>query len=114
MHGYIAPAGPFCLQPASMVTATGEPGNQMSDSEKTFFTIYPNPATVGFFLEIKNPGELSDVKVEMYGSLGERLLKTTLAGSSKYYLNLSGNPAGIYFIRVVSGKNAGTGKIIKQ
>jgi hypothetical protein len=114
MHGYIAPAGPFCMQPASMVTATGEPGNQMSDSEKTFFTIYPNPTTEGFFLEIKNPGELSDVKVEMYGSLGERLLKTTLAGSSKYYLNLSGNPAGIYFIRVVSGKNAGTGKIIKQ
>ena len=58
--------------------------------------------------------EASEVKVEMYGIYGERLLNEELEGMRKYDFSLAGKPNGIYFIRVVTGKFAGTGKIIKQ
>ena len=44
---------------------------------------------------------------------GERMLSEVRHGRLKYNFNLTGKPEGIYFVRVVAGKNAGTQKVIR-
>ncbi|MCX6277788.1 MAG: T9SS type A sorting domain-containing protein, partial [Bacteroidetes bacterium] len=116
--GTIAQSGPFCssvkiaevgiLPDTDFVEGTISPSNDM------FFKVYPNPTTSNFSLELKDLEESAWIKVEIYGMLGERLLSKYLQGQRKYDFSLEGKPNGIYFIRVVSGNFAGTGKIIKQ
>ena len=115
MNGYIDIDGPWCdTKAATIVTVPGREDEISPVTDKSFFTIYPNPTTGGFSLELKDMEEASEVKVEMYGIYGERLLNEELEGMRKYDFSLAGKPNGIYFIRVVTGKFAGTGKIIKQ
>ena len=115
LHGYIASGGPWCgAKSATIAEVSEEEPESFPVPEKSFFSIYPNPTTGGFFLELKGIEETAELKVEMYDMLGERVLTTELQGQMKYNLSLTGKPVGVYFIRVVSGKLAGTGKIIKQ
>jgi hypothetical protein len=115
LNGYVAAGGPWCgAKSASIVAVPLEEPVPVPVSEKSFFSIYPNPTTGGFSLELKSIEETAELKVEMYGMLGERVFSGELQGQRKYNLSLEGKPNGVYFIRVVSGKLAGTGKIIKQ
>jgi hypothetical protein len=45
---------------------------------------------------------------------GDKVLSATLAGARKHDLSLSGKPAGIYLIQVISGKSSATTRIIKR
>ncbi len=115
LHGYIDPEGPFCYQvvpPAGKVLSGY--GVTATEGEKSFFTVYPNPTTGGFSLELRGVEERARLRVEMYGMHGERIFSENLSGKLKYDLSLDGKPNGVYFIRVVTGKLTGTGKIIKQ
>ena len=114
-HAYIAPTGPWCgTKSASIMAVPQTEPDPYPVQEKSFFTVYPNPTTGGFSLELKGLEETAELKVEMYGMLGDRVFSAALHGQRKYDLTLDGKPVGVYFIRVVSGKLAGTGKIIKQ
>ncbi len=115
LHGSINPGGPWCsMKEATMITVPdGEPETPAA-GEKSFFTVYPNPTSGQFTLELKNIEESATVRVEIYGLYGERLQSADLSGQMKYNLSLAGKPIGVYFLRVVSGNLAGTGKIIKQ
>ncbi len=115
LHGYVAPNGPWCGTKTASIVAVPERESETSPvTEKSFFTIYPNPTTGGFSLELKGFDETAVLRFELYGMRGERVLSEEMKGQRKYYFSLTGKPVGIYFIRVVSGKFAGTGKIIKQ
>jgi uncharacterized repeat protein (TIGR01451 family) len=115
MNGYIASGGPWCgAKSASIMAVPQLEPEPYPVTEKSFFSIYPNPTTGGFFLEIKGMEETAGLKVEMYGMLGDRVFSASLQGQRRYDLTLEGKPVGVYFIRVVSGKLAGTEKIIKQ
>ena len=115
MKGYIDIDGPLCdTKAAAIVTAPLGETEIYPVTDKSFFKIYPNPTTGGFSLELKGLDATAELKVEMYGMHGERLLTEYLKGKSKYDFTLDGNPNGVYFIRVITGENAGTGKIIKQ
>jgi hypothetical protein len=113
--GRIAPEGPYCggAMPA-LPAAVAEQDEAPVSLGKAFFSIYPNPTTGGFSLELTGPDKTADIRVDMYGMYGERLLSATLKGQTKYDFSLAGKPVGVYFIRVVTGKHAGTGKIIRQ
>jgi len=52
--------------------------------------------------------------VEIYGIWGEKILSAVLNGDNKHEFSLSGKRSGIYFIRVTSGDNDETLKLIKQ
>ncbi len=115
MQGYITLTGSYCgAKSASFVTVPDEVQTLSPVAEKSFFTIYPNPTTGGFSLEPKGIAETAELRVEMYGMHGEKIVSAKLNGQMKYDLSLTGKPAGVYFIRVVTGKLAGTGKIIKK
>jgi hypothetical protein len=116
MWGYIAPTGPWCPdRPVSMVDVPPEIDIQNSPvTEKSFFMVYPNPTTGGFSLELKGIDKTMELRIEIYGMQGEQVFSKDVHGQIKYDFSLSEKPAGVYFIRVVSGKYAGTSKIIKQ
>ncbi|MCX6267403.1 MAG: T9SS type A sorting domain-containing protein [Bacteroidetes bacterium] len=115
LHGFIRPAGPYCGAKAASFTAVpaGEP-EIYSVAEKSFFKVYPNPTTGSFSLELTSIEQSAELRVEIYGMHGERVLSAELRGQRKYELSLAGKPVGVYFIRVVIGKFTGTLKIVKH
>ncbi len=111
MLGYIAPAGPFCIAPSIPAVAKVEEEIPRS-IVKSLFKVYPNPTTGNFFLELAS--DAYRVNVDLYGMWGEKVLSALLNGERKHEFSLSDRPVGVYFIRVISGDNAETLKIIKQ
>lgn len=91
-------------------------GNELPQisSEQSSFLIYPNPTTGNFTLELKEGTPDDHVTVEIIGMRGEKVVTKILEGISKQEFSLSEQPVGLYFIRVISGRITGSGKIIKQ
>ncbi|MCX6305009.1 MAG: GEVED domain-containing protein [Bacteroidetes bacterium] len=115
MNGFIASGGPWCGEKSASIVAAPEGSTELDPVPvKALFIVYPNPTTGGFSLEFTGIGETEEVSVEMYGMHGDRVYAAALKGMKKYDLSLAGKPAGVYFIRVISGKVAGTAKIIRQ
>ena len=117
-HGYIAPAGPFCWNPSYL------PGSAVGQEEinasmpsvfvENLFRVYPNPTTGSFTLELKNHDETGKISVEIYNMTGEKVQSSEFSGEQKHDFSLSGNPTGIYLIKVASEKNVGISRIIRQ
>jgi len=69
--------------------------------------VYPNP--VKGILNI-NPGpEVIEFDINVYDSLGQRVISTVSSNS----LDLTGQPCGIYFVVIRAGNKTHRGKIIK-
>ncbi|MDP1622808.1 MAG: T9SS type A sorting domain-containing protein [Bacteroidales bacterium] len=115
MVGYIAPGGPYCGDMAPSMVSVG-PGEDQTPytSSQSFFRVYPNPTTGPFTLAIKGDFKTEKANVEIYGMRGEKVFNQEITGQEKHELSLSGNPVGIYFIRVISGSRTETVKIIRQ
>ena len=116
LHAYITTTGAYCcgtippVKSGEMVESTVIP----AIGDKSFFKVYPNPTTGTFTLELNGVAESSKVSVEVYGILGEKILKTDLYGSKQHVFDLSGRQHGVYLIRVMTGDETGLTKIIKQ
>ena len=115
MHGYITTTGQYCGTKAPLVPATLSDGKQSEIPEtKVSFTVYPNPSSGNFTLELRGDFQTEKVQVDVYGILGEKVLTATINGERKHEFSLSARPSGVYFIRVISGDKSETAKIIKQ
>ena len=113
MNGYIAPDGPWCVAPTIVTVITGKE-DALSQPEPSFFKVFPNPTNGIFSLEVPGLAGSEKIRVEIYGMKGEKVLSTVLAGERDHQFSLSGSAAGIYLLQVVSEKNSGTARIIKQ
>jgi hypothetical protein len=115
MHGYIAPAGPYCGGlPPSMVTAVeGENENRVVSTAASC-SIYPNPVTETFTLEIFDKAPQTSVLTEIYSMSGVKVLHEAWTNQTKHLFSLSGMPPGLYLMRVTTGKLTETIRIIKQ
>ncbi len=77
-------------------------------------TMYPNPASNTVFINLKNIGT-SNISIALFNSLGQRLhyiSEAEMAGKTQGVLNVSGYATGIYFVKIKSGKNTATKKLI--
>ncbi|MDP1622363.1 MAG: T9SS type A sorting domain-containing protein [Bacteroidales bacterium] len=116
MHGYIS--GVFCtpfIHPgaqAPVVAGIENPG--IGNPNNSFFKIYPNPTPGKFTLELTGDVTASQVHVEIYGVLGERILSKDMQIDRKQEFSLSEKPTGVYVVHVTSGLNSETEKIIKR
>ncbi|MFZ4521559.1 MAG: beta strand repeat-containing protein [Bacteroidales bacterium] len=107
-RGYIAPAGPFCSVAKSTGAGNEETGLTMMDNK---FKIYPNPTSGVFTIEqVGDPN--ANVKVDILGTLGAKILSADLQGMHKAELSIQGNPPGIYFVKLTAGEKVQTVKII--
>lgn len=118
MHGYIAPTGPWCVtpsMPAAAMPAVAMPVDEMPRiNGEPGFKIYPNPTNGEFTLELHREIPAEDVSVDLYGILGEKMMTTSLNGKNRHEFSLSGKPAGVYFIRIITGNKAEIAKILKN
>ena len=112
MHGYIADGGPWCVAP-SIVTAAAGTGAALV-LEQSFYKVYPNPTSGAFTLELNAIDAVGKCQVEIYDMNGLRMLTAEISGERKHEFSLSDKPAGIYLIRVITGQNSGTTRILKQ
>jgi hypothetical protein len=113
LWGYIAPTGPFCINPSipSVVANQEEIKKEMKTS---LFTLFPNPTPGTFMLELNRKVPADDVRVEVYDFSGYRILAIELTEAYRHEFSFAGKPAGIYFIRVVSGSASETARLILQ
>ncbi|MDP1622683.1 MAG: PKD domain-containing protein [Bacteroidales bacterium] len=113
MYGYIAPGGPWCAAPTMPVVLTGTNEFQ-PELEKQFYRIYPNPTDGTFTLELNASDNTGKWFVEIYDMNGQRIISSAFSTERKHEFSLSGKPAGIYLLRVISDRRSGTTRIIKQ
>ncbi len=78
------------------------------------FSIYPNPATGIFSVELSNP-KSEMVSIEILNQLGQTVRKEELGnGEINTSLNIQGINSGIYFIRTNAGSRSSIKKLIIQ
>lgn len=116
MHGYISTT--YCspynhpIVPQTIAGLGDEGSNNGANS--SLFKIYPNPTPGNFTLELKGDNPAENVKVEIFGILGERLMSKEMKLEKKQEFSLSERPTGVYVIHVSSGNTTETQKIIKR
>ncbi|MEI7981890.1 MAG: T9SS type A sorting domain-containing protein, partial [Bacteroidota bacterium] len=112
---YITTTENFCGPQAKTIFTADETEKTLQPAgDQSFFTIYPNPTTGKFTLEMKTDDGSRNTTVQIYSTLGEMILRTTLTGNLKEVISLENYRPGIYFIKVVSGDKSATQKIIRQ
>jgi hypothetical protein len=90
-------------------------GNQRKHFwSKSGFSIYPNPTTGNLTIELTNNTSTVATVIEVYGMLGERIIREEFSGQSKLEISLALQPPGIYILRVIAGKETVTVKVIRQ
>jgi hypothetical protein len=114
LHGYIS--GIFCNpynhnQP--VIAGTQEPGPARMPVN-SLFTIYPNPTSGEFTIELKGEPVSTSAHVEIFGIRGDRLLSGDLGMAGKQVFSLAGKPTGVFVVHVVSGSVSETARIIKK
>jgi hypothetical protein len=115
MLGHITLTNEYCVTlPAAPMVAASVTGNDPLVAEKSSFRVYPNPTTGSFTIELIGNTLPVEANIEVYGFRGNSVMKTSLSGTSKQVISLEGQPAGLYFIRIVSEGTPETGKLIKQ
>ncbi len=115
MHGYIS-ATDYCGQlPTSLVSAgIGTKEEQPVVVEKAEFVVYPNPTNGNFTLEIKGDLPETALQVEIFTMQGERIMSNEFNGLRKQLFVFGEMPAGLYFVKIVSGNEVTTIKLIKS
>ena len=114
MHGSITTTNQFCSQGMSLAgnTLTGEEDPVEGTVASTLFKAWPNPTDGDVNIEISIDCQSCNSSLEIYGPLGERILTRSMNGEKKTVISLQGHARGIYFIRLRTGKESATAKII--
>jgi uncharacterized protein (TIGR02145 family) len=101
-----------CLK-NSYKSAPGETGSHTGSSQWSIL-VYPNPSKGSFTLEINGDENKEQINVTIYSLFGQKVLEETTLGLDKLEFSLGTKPPGIYILRVVTGKETGMVKVIKQ
>ena len=115
LHGYITSNNQYCGQaPASMVTAVSPDGYDEMPAAGNLFKIYPNPNTGAFTLEFSDTGFRGPYEIEIFGILGERVLRERISSEHRHTFSLNSMPPGIYLVKVTGENGTDTVKMIRQ
>ena len=118
LHGYITIDNEYCILPLNPVVQNPEiAGTVKSASTDVInsqsFRIYPNPATYSFTLELNKDVTAETVVVDVFSIGGMKMVSTSITGERTHLFNLAGFAPGVYYIRVTSGGQSSTMKIVK-
>jgi hypothetical protein len=115
MHGYIAPSGPYCESfPASMVSTSEGEELQLPGKQETHCSLFPNPTTGEFTLQVGSTMDPTNLKVEIYTVQGTKARSVVINGETKHTFSLATMPVGLYVVRVISGEKSEMMKVIRQ
>jgi hypothetical protein len=117
VHAYIDQTGEFCSNPKAIIAEEKHlpelSSNQFAGKD-LFFSVYPNPNTGLFTLELSELTGCQGIVVEIYSMLGERVIHVELPEIKQCLFDLSARQPGIYLIRVMKGNDVGVEKVVKQ
>lgn len=121
LRGKIAPAGPWCTtsklmeaEETEVVTQPEEPENLPGKTldENLAWVIYPNPCNGNFFINIADFQVNQGVFAEIYTINGIKV-RTEKIRQHNQVVQFSEFPAGIYFVRLISGRLVETRRLVK-
>jgi hypothetical protein len=72
--------------------------------------VYPNPTSGSLSVEFVESGFINTI--DLYNMIGERVLGISNLSTDKYTVELSGFPAGIYFLKINDSENSLVRKIM--
>jgi hypothetical protein len=96
------------MTPKVVGSAETTPAIQLQQS----VSVYPNPTSGYFTLNVKNQPPDQDITVEIFNNTGLTIERHLLMHEISHYFSLEGQPKGIYFLRALTGKNQEIVKII--
>jgi len=85
-------------------------------NKKEIMNVYPNPTTGIFTIALVGAKNFVSSNIEIYNVLGERVLTEIRQLADDNRIDLSSQPTGVYFYRVVSenGNLVGEGKVVVE
>ncbi|HTB32226.1 MAG TPA: T9SS type A sorting domain-containing protein [Bacteroidia bacterium] len=85
-------------------------------NNKELVSVYPNPTTGIFTIALVGAKNFVSSNIEIYNVLGERVLTEIRQLADDNRIDLSGQPNGVYFYRVVAanGNLIGEGKVVVE
>jgi hypothetical protein len=111
MHGYISNI--YCGQQAPSMVTMGTGNEEFTPvSKSASFGLYPNPTTGNFTLVQKGDQLFGNVKVDIYGMRGEKVLTTEIVGEKTHQFALANLPVGLYFVKLIAGEYTETIKLV--
>jgi hypothetical protein len=114
MHGYITITNDYCGSLGySMVSAPTGTKEQPVIATNNRFNVYPNPSTGKFTITLKEGLPDEKIHLELFNLQGERLFFTDSFNGNQQTLDLSGMNPGIYILKLVSGGDLETYKLVK-
>lgn len=102
----------FKLYPRSANDVVVSSGVGIDDLSETQISIYPNPSTGKFFVQMGNAFK-ANTKIEIFNVVGMKVFET-LSNDFKTEIDLRSMKQGVYYLRVDDGVNIHTQKIMKQ
>jgi hypothetical protein len=112
MLGKITLTNEFCSA-AKMTEVAGGKVETPLVTERSFFSLFPNPTNGNFTLVQKGDRNYRNVKVEVYSMSGEKVLADGMIGETKHEFRITDMPAGLYFVKVVADDYVETIKLVK-
>ena len=119
LHASITTTQNYCVQPAGMVqsgseqTIMGVEPTGLQD-ESAFFTIFPNPVTGKFTLEMREFDATEPILVEICTMMGKQVLQAELPARQQHDFDATGWPKGVYLIRVITGNGMSVRKLVRE
>jgi len=115
LRGYIATNGIYCLPTGNAkVTQEEEATNGMPEVTSLQVRIYPNPTDGEFMVDLAGVEPGKKARISIHSMTGALVYLCDLEGAGKYLLSLASRTPGVYFIRIVSGDQCQTSKIIRR
>ncbi|MEI6435057.1 MAG: LamG-like jellyroll fold domain-containing protein [Bacteroidota bacterium] len=115
LHGYITSTAEYCPVETRSESAVISGANEtLFETEKSWFKLYPNPTSGAFTLELSDMENPAQAQVEIFGSHGEKILKTVMCKEKRSTFSIESSPAGIYYIRISARDKSATGKLVKM
>jgi len=75
--------------------------------------LYPNPATNKVTLDLSNT-TIDQFSVQLFTINGQQILDIKNQNDRLVHLDVASYPSGIYFVKIISGKNIVTKKLILE
>jgi len=120
LQAYITQTESYCSSmPESMVHARALEENEemiivSAPGHIEGFSLFPNPTSGNFTLELREEPKDSPVIVTIYNSMGTQISTETIFFGKQHKLSLSGQPSGIYLVCVMLQNEVGCGKILRN
>lgn len=115
LHGYITTNGMYCgMSMPSIVTVPTAVEPPATEVPLNKFKVYPNPNPGIFYVECPGERVNIDSRIDIYSMKGERIFTSELREGITHKVSIEGRPTGIYILRIISGDQVQTFRIVKQ